>query len=71
MSRKCETCFLQTMGKCPFSHACKFPVYERFGKNWTKIRFKEIAKLEQRIEAAQTYTLSPINRAAVKEERRT
>jgi len=68
MSRKCETCFKHTIGKCPFNHACKFQTWERFGVNWAQIRFKEIEKLERSLEACQTYHPITIKRAPFKED---
>jgi len=53
MSRKCETCFLKNGGKkCPFGYACKFPVWERFGNNWQAVRFREIERMEQRVNSS-------------------
>ena len=49
MSRKCDTCFLKNEGFCPFNYACRFPVHERFGDRWQKIRYKQIQQLEQRM----------------------
>ena len=55
MSRKCETCFLRCSGECPFNYACRFPVYERFGNRWQKIRYKQIQQLEQRMNQNPTF----------------
>jgi len=55
MSRKCETCFLRCGEECPFNYSCKFPVHERFGDRWSKIRQKQIQQLEQRMKQNPTF----------------
>jgi len=44
--RKCERCFNEKLGYCPFDFACKYEVWERFNK-LKKILAIELQLLEK------------------------
>jgi len=46
--RKCERCFMERLGYCPFDFACRYEVWERFNKvKPIKVRFETMEALKK------------------------